>query len=56
MDKNDVEKGQYTCFIYEEFNQMREMIQANYKDSRERSLALTKLEECYLWLFRCKMK
>ena len=27
-----------------------------YKDTRERSLALTKLEECKMWLERANMK
>lgn len=33
---------------------LRSSIESAYAPSRERSLALTKLEECELWLRRCK--
>jgi hypothetical protein len=34
------------------FGRMRELIE-EYKPSRERSLAVTKLDECEMWLLRC---
>lgn len=35
------------------FARMRELLD-EYEPSRERSLAATKLDECELWLTRCK--
>lgn len=35
---------------------LSEGIPSVYEDSRERSLALTKLEECKMWLERAKIK
>lgn len=35
---------------------LREDIECVYATSRERALALTKLDECELWLTRCKTK
>jgi hypothetical protein len=35
------------------FAQLRDLLD-EYKPSRERSLALTKLEECELWLTKCE--
>lgn len=34
------------------FARMRELLE-EYQPSRERSLALTKLDECGMWLTRC---
>ena len=39
-----------------EVREMREDIECVYATSRERALALTKLDECELWLTRCKTK
>lgn len=35
------------------FNRMREMLD-EYKPSREKALALTKLDECEMWFTRCE--
>ena len=35
---------------------LRKGIETAYEASRERALALTKLDECELWLGRCKLK
>lgn len=35
-------------------NRVRRAIELAYEPSRERSLAFTKLDECELWLTRCK--
>lgn len=35
---------------------LRKAIEAHYATSRERALALTKLDECELWLGRCEPK
>lgn len=35
------------------FDRMRELLD-EYEPSRERSLAATKLDECEMWLGRCK--
>jgi hypothetical protein len=35
------------------FNRMRELFE-EFEPSRERSLAITKLEECQMWLAKCK--
>lgn len=34
------------------FNRMRDLID-EFETSRERSLAITKLEECEMWLSKC---
>ena len=36
--------------------QVRRSIECMYTNNRERSLALTKLDECELWLERCETK
>lgn len=36
------------------FEIIKESIEQDWVPSRERSLALTKLEECEMWLAKCK--
>lgn len=38
------------------FEDLTNFIEGHYKSSRQRSLALTKLEEAYLWLIRAEPK
>jgi len=40
--------------LSEKITEVHELIQKCYIPDRERSLALTKLEECTLWLSQCK--
>lgn len=44
----------YLVVIGEKFEELRNLINRNYLNSRERSLALTKLDESDLWLTKCQ--
>ena len=44
----------YLVVIGEKFEELRNLINRNYLNSRERSLALMKLDESDLWLTKCQ--
>ena len=44
----------YLVVIGEKFEELRQLISKNFLNSRERSLAQTKLEEAELWLTKCQ--
>lgn len=42
------------CELADKIVDVHKLIEKCYKPSRERSLSLTKLEECALWLKNCE--
>lgn len=55
-DKNWTSNDYEFSDIYAAIDVLSEGIPDVYEDSRERSLALTKLEECTMWLERANIK
>lgn len=45
----------YELGVANELSELRVKIELTYPANRERSLALTKLDECIMWLLRAKM-
>lgn len=54
--REDGARPEATKFAADAVKDARLSIEAVYKVSRERALALTKLDECEMWLERCKPK
>lgn len=54
-DDIDTPVNPYAYMILEKIEGIRDLVKKNYVNSRERSLALTKIDESELWLTKCQV-